>query len=172
MLTNRSDILNIITTVNDPDRREAIIRRRYPQDYTRMRDTYYPRLRAVEMSYDLRRVGMVRDTIHTTVLDTAYMRGVGLLLRRKYAAALDILGAYDDRNTAVACMSSGCDFRAYELLSGLPKDAATEYLLAIVCARLHRTAEGRAHLREACRMDERLAFRTDLDPEITNLLKD
>jgi hypothetical protein len=172
VLTNRSEILNIITSVNDPDSREAIIRRRYPRDYARMRDMYYPRLRAVEMSYDLHRVGMVKDTIHTTVLDTVYMRGVGLLLRRKYAVALDILGAYNDRNTAIACMSSGNDLRAYELLSGLPHEATTEYLLAIVCARLHRTAEGCAHLREACRMDERLAFRADLDPEITNLLKD
>ena len=37
---------------------------------------------------------------------------------------------------------------------------------------LPQTGRGRMHLREALRMDERLEFRTNLDPEIVELLKD
>ena len=171
-MIHRCEILDIIDKERNPDNREMIIRRRYPQDYYRLKEMHYPQLRAVEVTYDLHRAGMVKDTVHTTVLDTAYMRGVELLRKRKYAAALEILGAYRDRNTVVACMSLGYDLRAEELLSELPKDATTEYLRAIVCSRLNRKRRGRMHLREALRMDERLEFRTNLDPEIVELLKD
>lgn len=171
-MIHRCEILDIIDKEHNPDNREMIIRRRYPQDYSRLKEIHYPQLRAVEVTYDLHRAGMVKDTVHTTVLDTAYMRGVELLRKRKYAAALEILGAYRDRNAAVACMSLGYDLRAGELLSELPKDATTEYLRAIVCSRLNRKRRGRMHLREALRMDERLEFRTNLDPEIVELLKD
>lgn len=169
-MIHRCEILDIIDKERDPDNRETIIRRRYPQDYYRVKEMHYPQLRAVEVTYDLHRAGMVKDTVHTTVLDTAYMRGVELLRKRKYAAALEILGAYRDRNAAVACMSLGYDLRAEELLSELSKDATTEYLRAIVCSRLNRKRRGRMHLREALRMDERLEFRTNLDPEIVELL--
>lgn len=171
-MIHRCEILDIIDKERDPDNRETIIRRRYPQDYYRVKEMHYPQLRAVEVTYDMHRAGMVKDTVHTTVLDTAYMRGVGLLRKRKYAAALEILGAYRDRNAVVACMSLGYDLRAEELLSELSKDATTEYLRAIVCSRLNRKRRGRMHLREALRMDERLEFRTNLDPEIVELLKD
>lgn len=63
-------------------------------------------------------------------------------------------------------------FADYKLLAALPKDAITEYLRAIACARLGRKREGRRHFLEACRMDERMEYRGNLDPEITELLKD
>ena len=103
--------------------------------------------------------------------DTAYMRGVELLQKRKYAQALYILNGYNDRNTVVAHLSMGHDERALELLAALPKDAVTEYLKAIACSRLGRKAEGRRHFLEACRMDERMEYRGNLDPEITEQLK-
>lgn len=62
--------------------------------------------------------------------------------------------------------------RALELLATLPKDAVADYLRAIACARLGRKSEGRRHFLEACRMDERMEYRGNLDPEITELLKD
>lgn len=104
--------------------------------------------------------------------DTAYMRGVELLQKRKYAQALYILNNYNDRNTVVAHLSMGHDERALELLAALPKDAVTEYLRAIACARLGHKKESRKHFLEACRMDERMEYRGNLDPEITELLKD
>ena len=48
---------------------------------------------------------MVKDTIHTTELDTAYLRGRQLLEKRKYAQALYVLHDYRDRNTAIALLS-------------------------------------------------------------------
>ncbi len=171
-LLHRDEILELIAMEKNPDRRERLIRERFPRDYARIRSTIYPQLRAVTVRYDLRRKGMVKDTIHTTELDTAYMRGMELLLRRKYAEALYILDGYADRNTVVAHLSLGHDQRALELLAALPKDAITEYLRAIACARLGRKREGRRHFLEACRMDERMEYRGNLDPEITELLKE
>ncbi len=104
--------------------------------------------------------------------DTAYMRGVELLKKRKYAEALYTLNSYNDRNTVVAHLSLEHDERALELLAALPKDAVTEYLQAIACVRLGRKDEGRKHFLEACRLDERMEYRGNLDPEITELLKD
>lgn len=171
-LPHRDEILALIAAETNPDRREQLIRRRYPTAYAYIRSALYPHLRAVNFRYDLRRKGMVKDTIHTTELDTAYARGVELLQKRKYAQALYILNDYNDRNTVVAHLSLGHDERALELLAALPKDAVTEYLKAIACSRLGRKEEGRIHFLEACRMDERMEYRGNLDPEITELLKD
>lgn len=171
-LPHRDEILSLIATEKNPDRREQLIRRRYPAAYARIRSELYPHLRAVNFRYDLRRKGMVKDTIHTTELDTTYARGVELLQKRKYARALYILNDYNDRNTVVAHLSLGHDERALELLATLPKDAVTEYLRAIACSRLGRKEEGRRHFLEACCMDERMEYRGNLDPEITELLKD
>lgn len=128
-------------------------------------------MQAVNFRYDLRRKGMVKDTIHTTELDTLYARGVKLLNDRKYYDALRILSTYADRNTVVAHLSLGHDERAFELLAMLPKDAITEYLRAIACSRLGRKEEGRRHFLNACRMDERMEYRGNLDPEIAELMK-
>ena len=84
-LQHRAEILKLIDTDSDPDRRERTIRELYPQDYQYLKESVYPSLRAVTMRYDLRRVGMVKDTIHTREVDTAYMRGINLLQKRKYA---------------------------------------------------------------------------------------
>ena len=115
---------------------------------------------------------MVKDTIHTTELDTIYARGVELLQKRKYAKALYILNDYNDRNTVVAHLSLGHDERALELLAVMPKDAVTEYLRAIACSRLGRKEEGRRHFLEACRLDGRMEYRGNLDPEIAELQKE
>ena len=171
-LPHRDGILDLIAGEKNPDLREQLIRQRYPQEYAYIRAQLYPQLRAVNFRYNLRRVGMVKDTIHTTELDTAYAQGVELLQKRQYARALYILNDYDDRNTVVAHLSLGHDARALELLAALPKDAITEYLRAIACSRLGRKDEGREHFLEACRLDERMEYRGNLDPEITELLKD
>lgn len=171
-LPHRDEILELIASEKNPDRREQLIRHRYPTAYARIKAQLYPLLRAVSFRYDLRRKGMVKDTIHTTELDTAYARGVELLQRRKYARALYILNDYNDRNTVVAHLSLDHNERALELLAALPKDAITEYLKAIACSRLGRKEEGRRHFLEACRFDERMEYRGNLAPEITELLKE
>ena len=168
---NRDAILELIVAEKNPDRREQAIRLRFPKEYAYIRSVIYPQLRAVNFRYSLRRKGMVKDTIHTTELDTAYARGVQLLQKRKYAKALYILNDYNDRNTVVAHLSLDHNERAMELLATMPKDAVTEYLRAIACSRLGRKAEGREHFLEACRLDGRMEYRGNLDPEIAELLK-
>ena len=170
-VVSRDAILELIVEEKNPDRREQAIRQRFPKEYAYIRSVIYPQLRAVNFRYNLRRKGMVKDTIHTTELDTAYARGVELLRKRKYARALYILNGYNDRNTVVAHLSMGHDERALELLATLPKDAVTEYLRAIACSRLERKEEGREHFLQACRLDPRMEYRANLDPEITELLK-
>ena len=170
-IVNREAILELIAREKNPDRREQIIRQRFPEEYAYIRSVIYPQLRAVNFRYNLRRKGMVKDTIHTTELDTAYARGVQLLQKRKYAKALYVLNDYNDRNTVVAHLSLDHNERAMELLATMPKDAVTEYLRAIACSRLGRKAEGREHFLEACRLDGRMEYRGNLDPEIAELLK-
>ena len=170
-VVSRDAILELIVAEKNPDRREQAIRQRFPKEYAYIRSVIYPQLRAVNFRYSLRRKGMVKDTIHTTELDTAYARGVELLQKRKYAKALYILNDYNDRNTVVAHLSLDHNERAMELLATMPKDAVTEYLRAIACSRLGRKEEGREHFLEACRLDGRMEYRGNLDPEIAELLK-
>ena len=170
-VVSRDAILELIAEEKNPDRREQAIRQQFSKEYAYIRSVIYPQLRAVNFRYNLRRKGMVKDTIHTTELDTTYTRGVELLQKRKYAKALYILNDYNDRNTVVAHLSLDHNERAMELLATMPKDAVTEYLRAIACSRLGRKAEGREHFLEACRLDGRMEYRGNLDPEIAELLK-
>lgn len=170
-IVNRDAILELIVEEKNPDRREQAIRQQFSKEYAYIRSVIYPQLRAVNFRYNLRRKGMVKDTIHTTELDTTYTRGVELLQKRKYAKALYILNDYNDRNTVVAHLSLDHNERAMELLATMPKNAVTEYLRAIACSRLGRKAEGREHFLEACRLDGRMEYRGNLDPEIAELLK-
>ena len=171
-LAHGKKILEIIDRETDPDRRERTIRENYPADYRLIKENLYPWLRAVTIRYDLRRRGMVKDTIHTREVDTTYMRGVQLLQKRQYAKALYHLMEYRDKNTVVALLSLGHDAQAGEILDSLPKTATVEYLKAVACSRLGRKAEGREHFLEACQMDERMQYRGNLDPEISELMKE
>ncbi len=114
---------------------------------------------------------MVKDTLHTTELDTLYARGVKLLQQRKYPQAVYILNDYNDRNTIIALISMGYDKRALELLDTQPKDATTHYLRAIVLARLGEPTKAIEAYKSACELEPRMEFRANLDPEITKLLK-
>ena len=170
-IVHREQILALMDSEKDPDRRERLIRSRYGDDYSRIRHAFYPRLRAVELCYDLRRVGMTRDTIRTTEVDTLYLRGRELLAGRKYRAALEVLRPYDDRNTAVALLSLGFDEHALQVLERQPVSAVREYLQAIACARLGRREDALAHYGKAVRLDPNMEYRANLDPELSELVK-
>ena len=169
-LPHREAILALLGAEKNPDRREAELRRRFPKQYRDIRERLYPLLRAVNFKYDLRRVGMVKDTIHTTVPDTLYARGVELLNEREYNDALRILRPYEDRNTAVAMLSLGYDEQAYEVLCRLSEEATVEYLKAIACARMGRIEEGQEAFRRACALQPNFEYRGNLDPEIRELI--
>ena len=170
-LMHREQILALIASERDPDRRERLIRSRYSDDYDRIFKEMYPRLRAVELRYDLQRVGMTQDTIHTTEIDTLYLRGRTLLEARKYRAALGVLLPYADRNTAIALLSLGEDRQALDVLLSLPEDDRTLYLRAIALARLGRKEEALEAFARACAIDPNLKFRANLDPELSELIK-
>ena len=169
-IAERDAILSLLRTVGNLDRREAELRRRFPKQYRDIRERLYPLLRAVNFKYDLRRVGMVKDTIHTTAPDTLYARGVELLNEREYNGALRILRPYEDRNTAVAMLSLGHDEQAYEVLCRLKEEATVEYLKAVACARMGRVEEGKAAFRRACELQPNFEYRGNLDPEIRELI--
>ena len=136
-----------------------------------IKKSIYPLLRCVDFRYALRRVGMIKDTIHTTEIDTTYLRGRQLLGDRRYKEALDVLRPYNDRNTAIALLSLGYDEHAYEILCREPVSAIREYLQAIACARLKRHEDALAHYTEAVRMEPNMEYRASLDPELSQLLK-
>ena len=169
-LMHREQILALIASERDPDRRERLIRSRYSDDYDRIFKEMYPRLRAVELRYDLQRIGMTQDTIHTTEIDTLYLRGRTLLEARKYRAALGVLLPYADRNTAIALLSLGEDRRALDVLLSLSEDDRTLYLRAIAWARLGRKEEALEAFARACAIDPNLEFRANLDPELSELV--
>ncbi len=67
-------------SVSDLDRLEAQLQKE--PYYRHLRETVYPRLRTVRFDFHLHRKGMVKDTVHTTELDTTYMLGVQALQRQ------------------------------------------------------------------------------------------
>lgn len=170
-VSSRSAIIRIIDDVKDADLREAQIRSQFPLDYAHIRSTLYPKLRAVEVRYNLRRKGMVKDTIQTTELDTMYARGVKLLQQRSYAKALYILNDYKDRNTIIALLSMTHNDEALNLLEKQESTATTHYLRAIALSRLSRIEEALEAYKLACELEPRMEFRANLDPEIFKLLK-
>ena len=169
-IVHREQILALIDAERNPDRCERLIRSRYGDDYDRIFKEIYPRLRAVELRYDLQRGGMTQDTIHTTEIDTLYLRGRTLLEARKYRAALGVLLPYADRNTAIALLSLGEDRRALDVLLSLSEDDRTLYLRAIAWARLGRKEEALEAFARACAIDPNLEFRANLDPELSELV--
>lgn len=169
-IAHRDELLALIEKERDPDRRERLIRERYGEDYTRIRDELYPLLRAVELRYYLQRVGMTQDTVHTTEIDTFYLRGRQLLQERKYRSALGILRPYADRNTAIALLSLGEDEQALGVLYALPENDRTLYLRAIALARLGWREEALETFTRACAIDPNLEFRAVLDPELNALI--
>lgn len=171
-ITNKGRIAKIIEKEKNLDARELAVRRAYPKEYRKIKEGIYPRLRSVSFKYDLRRVGMVKDTIHTTELDSVYLDGMRFLEKREYSKAYKILKAYQDHNCALAMMSLGYDDEAYKILRSIPENDKTLYLRAILCYRLARFTEGKEAYAKSCELNSAMEFRGKLDPEITNLLKE
>lgn len=153
----------------DPDARESKMR---SDDYYKyMKDALYPQLRTVKFNFYLHRKGMIKDTVHTTVLDSTYMRGVQALKDMDYEAALALLRPYDDFNTAVAYMGMDRNRSAMKIISKMERTAEINYLLAILYSRdgdLDKAVE--CYVR-SCRQNQSYVYRGNLDPEISVLIK-
>lgn len=175
LAADREGILALVRKEVDSDRREWLIRKRFPASYAYMREKLYPQMRAVDFRFSLHRCGMKRDTVWTTVLDSAYLRGVELLKKRRYEEALALLRPYEDRNTALAYMSVGLDRAAARILgreeTRRPDDAEVKYMLAVVSARLGDNERAVRSLLRAAELQPRLRFRGNLDPELSALIR-
>lgn len=169
-ITNRSAILNALAGTKNNDAKERVLRGF--REYSYIRKELYPLLRSVNFKFHLHRREMVKDTIHTTVIDTVYMDAVKLMENRQYRAALSVLSEYNDQNTAVCLMSLGYDKPAIEILNGLKADENTLYLLAILYARENRPSDAIKAFERSCQFDGGKWYRGQLDPEISKLIND
>ena len=160
---------DMLRRVPDLDSRDALLSRE--RFYPYMRDYLYPRLRTVAFNFHMHRKDMVKDTIHTTVLDSTYMRGVRALTNMDYETALSFLKPYGDYNTAITYMSLDRNNSALDILSRLKPNASVNYLKAIVYSRLGDEQEAVQHYILACRQDSSFIHRGNLDPEIAHLIK-
>lgn len=158
-----------LSSMSDLDSREkALSRESY---YPYLRDNIYPLLRAVKFDFHLHRKGMVKDTLHTTVLDTTYMKGVQAIKDRDYKTAVSLLRPYGDYNAAVAYCCLDYNESAISILEGLDRDAPVNYLLAILYSRKEMTRDAVQCYLAACRLDPSYIHRGNLDPEISALIK-
>ena len=153
----------------DPDLREKQLSK-MPQ-YRYMREKLYPRLRIVKFNFYLHRKGMVKDTVHTTELDTAYMNGVQCLRDHDYEEALKRLLPYKDFNTAVAYVALDRNSSAMEILQGLEPTGPVNYLLAIIYSRQGDERKAVQCYIHACAQEPSYVHRGNLDPEISALIR-
>lgn len=157
------------SAIADPDEREK--RMKGEPWYRHVLDTHYPRLRTVRFTFALHRKGMVKDTVHTTELDTVYMKGVQAIRDHDYQAALAFLSPYHDYNTAVAYVALDRNLSALEILEPMSRTPQVNYMLAILYARQGDDQAAVQHYLNACGQDRSFISRGNLDPEIATLIK-
>lgn len=162
-------ILKMTDNLKYPDKTERQLAA-LPQ-YRYLRQKIYPRLRSVSFDFHLHRVGMLKDTIHTTELDTLYMEGLRSLESLDYKRAVALLRPYGDYNSALAFISAGYNHSALDVLERLDeRDPKVCYMKALILARMEQYDEA-MKLYELClAYDPYLEFRANLDPEMSVLV--
>ena len=165
------EILTVIRDTKDSDAAEKKLSQ-MPQ-YRYLRERLYPKLRSVSFDFHLHRVGMHKDTVHTTELDTVYMAGIDAMKELDYKRAVTILRPYDDYNAALAFMSADYNHSALDVLGRLDtKDPKVCYLMAMVLVRLEQYAEARKYFELCLVYDPYMRHRANLDPEMYVLVID
>lgn len=165
----KSDYNSLVSEVEDPDKREKQLSEM--DAYAYIRSYLYPRLRVVNFDFHLHRKGMVKDTVHTTELDTTYMRGVQLLRDMDYENAIKVLAPYADFNTAVAYTALNRNASALAILSQLDSTAEVNYMKALLNARTGDERLAVDYYLKSCRQNKSYINRGNLDPEISALIK-
>lgn len=169
MNVDQKETYREICKIEDPDKRELALRSR--PYYTYMKTNLYPRLRTVKFTFYLHRKGMVKDTVHTTVIDSTYMRGVQALKDMDYGAALALLSPYKDYNAAVAYMGLNRNRNALNILEGCERTPEVNYLLAVIYSRIGEPEKAVDCYMRSCRQNRSYIYRGNLDPEISELIK-
>ena len=166
---SRKSVLDVMLSIMDPDVRERKLAAL--SEYRYLREKLYPQLRSVRFDFHLHRAGMVKDTVHTTELDTVYMAGVQALKDLDYKRAVSILRPYDDYNSALAFMSADYNHSALDVLGRLDDtDSKVCYLKAMVLSRLEQLDEAMKYFELALAYDPYLEHRANLDPEMYALV--
>ena len=153
----------------DEDKRETAMHGEPYYKY--MREKLYPKLRVVTFDFFLHRKGMVKDTVHTTELDTLYMKGVEAIRDRDYETAITILRPYNDYNAAVAFTAMDYDNSALAILEKLEKTAQVNYMLALLYARKDDEEKAVECYLKSCSQEPSYVHRGNLDPEISALIR-
>ena len=156
-------------SVREPDLREQRLQKL--PSYRHIRESLYPRLRTVRFDFHLHRKGLLKDTVHTTVVDTAYMRGLQAIRDREYEQAVTLLRPYKDYNTAVAFCALDYNASALEVLEPMERTDKVLYLLAILYSRRGDDRRAVESYLKACRLNPSFVHRGNLDPEIAGLIR-
>ena len=174
------DLIRKDSTVNDltgildicaetsHDKREHLLSA-HPE-YPYIKEHLYPVLREVEFQFCLHRKNMVKDTIHTTQIDTVYSTGVQAIKDRNYGKAVRLLGSYRDINSALAFLAMDYNASAMNILEELPVSGKRDYLLAVVHSRNGNEKKAVEYFLSAVNQERSLRFRGNLDPEISRLI--
>ena len=157
------------TSVREPDLREQRLQKL--PSYRHIRESLYPRLRTVRFDFHLHRKGLQKDTVHTTVVDTAYMQGLQAIRDREYERAVTLLRPYKDYNTAVAFCALDYNASALEVLEPMERTDKVLYLLAILYSRRGDDRRAVESYLKACRINPSFVHRGNLDPEISGLIR-
>lgn len=162
--------LEFSADLSNPDAAEAMISRM--PEYRYFREKLYPKLRSVQFDFYLHRIGMEKDTVHTTEIDTVYMKGVQALRELDYKTAVGILRPYDDYNAALAFVSADYNHSALDVLGRLDdSNPKVCYLKALVLSRLGQNEEAAKYFELGIAYDPALEHRANLDPEMSEILK-
>lgn len=152
-----------------PDVAEAALARL--PEYRYLREKIYPKLRSVKFEFYMHRVGMVKDTVHTSEVDSVYMAGLDALRNMDYKHAVLLLKSYRDYNSALALLSADYNHTALDVLQDLSsEDPKVCYLMAIVLSRLEQKKEASKYLDLAIAYDPMLKYRANLDPELSGYI--
>ena len=156
-------------SAGQPDLREQQLQRL--PSYRHIRECLYPRLRTVRFDFHLHRKGLQKDTVHTTVVDSVYMRGLQAIRDREYEQAVTLLRPYKDYNTAVAFCALDYNASALEVLEPMERTDKVLYLLAILYSRRGDDRKAVESFLKACRLNPSFVHRGNLDPEISGLIR-
>ena len=167
---HRRKIVKMIEEMKNPDETERKLSGM--KEYRYMREKLYPKLRSVRFDFYLHRAGMIKDTIHTTELDTVYMAGIQALKELDYKRAVTLLRPYDDYNSALAFMSADYNHSAIGVLDRLDdSDPKVCYLKAMVLSRLGQHQEAMKYFELCLAYDPYMEHRANLDPEMYMIVK-
>ena len=104
-------------------------------------------------------------------MDTTYHTGLQAIMDRNFQKAVQYLGPYRDFNSALAFLAMDYNASAMQILETLPVSGKRDYLMAIVHSRNGNERRAVECFINSISLDPALAFRGNLDPEISRLIE-